>query len=457
MTNSRGSRPPHLSTEDALRIRVAKLERINQALMTHVERATDQQGSAYSLFQTAIMLEGRVRLRTEELIALMHSLERSNEALKVAKEEAERANRSKTKFLAAASHDLLQPLNAARLSSSALAGLQVGRDARVLANQVERGLQTIEDLIKTLLDISKLDAGVVHPLKTPVRLRNVMAAIEEDFRSVAEQRGLRFVIRCPDVMIESDVALLQRVVQNLVSNARYTTTGGVLVVARRRGAICHLDVIDTGPGIPESEHDLVFEEFYRGPEAAASEGGLGLGLAIVRRMASALDHPLTLKSRVGRGSVFRIALPLTEAAPEETSTGGVGDVSFADASVLVIENDPAARSALTRLLQSWNLSVSAFPDLEAWEAETSRRQSPDLVIADYHLDGGEIGLAAVARIRAATHQSLPAIVVTADHTAAVEALVRAAQCDLIHKPVRPAQLRSLLSYLIQSALHRIDA
>ena len=255
----------------------------------------------------------------------MRSLERSNEALKAAKEEAERANRSKTKFLAAASHDLLQPLNAARLSSSALVGLPVSGDAHVLAHQVERGLQTIEDLIKTLLDISKLDAGVVLPVKKPVRLRNVMAGIEESFRSIADQRNLRFAIRCPDVTVESDVALLQRVIQNLVSNAlRYTTAGGVLVVARRRGATCRVEIIDTGPGIPEAERDLVFEEFYRGKKAAASEGGLGLGLAIVRRMASALDHALSFRSRVGHGSVFRIVLPLTAPAAEEAMAGGPG-------------------------------------------------------------------------------------------------------------------------------------
>lgn len=457
MTTSRVP-PARGSVEDELRLRIVKLERINNALMTHVERATDQHGSAYSLFQTAIMLDGRVRARTEDLTSLMRSLERSNEALKAAKNEAERANRSKTKFLAAASHDLLQPLNAARLSSSALAGLPVNEEARVLANQVERGLQAIEDLIKTLLDISKLDAGVVLPVKAPVRLRNLMAGIEESFRGIAEQRALRFVIRCCDVTVESDVALLQRVIQNLVSNAlRYTTSGGVLVAARRRGGACQIDIIDTGSGIPKSEQDLVFEEFYRGKTAPVSEGGLGLGLAIVRRMATALDHQLSFRSRVGHGSAFRIALPLTDDAPNETVTGGVSDVSFADASVLVIENDPATRAALTRLLQSWSLQVAAFADIASWEATHRTRVAPDIVIADYHLDDGAIGLEAVARVRATTHAALPGIVVTADQSEAVEALVIEAGCELMKKPIRPAQLRSLLSYLIQSAAHRVDA
>ena len=437
--------------EASLRARIAKLERINKSLMTHVERATDQHEGAYSLFQTAIMLEGRVRARTEELTALMHSIERSNEALKAAKEEAERANRSKTKFLAAASHDLLQPLNAARLSLSALGGLPVGADVRSLTNQAERGLQTIEDLIKTLLDISKLDAGVVRPIKKPVRLLGIMAGIEESFRPIAEQEGLRFIIRCPDIGVESDIVLLHRVIQNLVSNAlRYTRTGGVLVAARTRGQTCRIDVVDTGPGIPESERELVFEEFYRGKGAA--EGGLGLGLSIVRRMASALDHRLVLRSRLGRGTSFRVELPVAVRAWPEAETTVPGDVSNADAHVLVIENDPATRTALTRLLQSWSLRVSACKDIAEWEADPTR-QPPTLVIVDYHLDDGAIGLDAVARLRGTISPNLPAVVVTADHSEAVEALVIEARCELTHKPVKPAQLRSLLSFLIQAA-HR---
>ncbi len=174
---------------EALARRVAKLERINAALMAHVERTMDQQGGAYALFQTAIMLEGRVRSRTEELTSLMKSLETSNAALSAAKDEAETANRSKTRFLAAASHDLLQPLNAARLSLSALSDLAPGPEAQTVAGQVERGLQTIEDLIKALIDISKLDAGAVRPVIKPVRLADLVAHIDTSFRPFAERKG----------------------------------------------------------------------------------------------------------------------------------------------------------------------------------------------------------------------------------------------------------------------------
>ena len=283
--------------------RIGKLERINAALMAHVERSMDQQGSAYSLFQTAIMLEGRVRSRTEELTGLMHSLERSNAALVAAKEEAETANRSKTRFLAAASHDLLQPLNAARLSASALADMPLTPDARAISGQIERGLQTIEDLIKTLLDISKLDAGVVRPVIRPVRLSDLLAGIAASFQRSAAGKGLRLHVRGPDRVVASDPVMLGRIVQNLVSNAlRYTSSGGVLIAVRMRGAAARIEVIDTGCGIVPAERALVFEEFYRGAaETMDSEPGLGLGLAIVQRMATALFHPLTLASRPGHG------------------------------------------------------------------------------------------------------------------------------------------------------------
>jgi signal transduction histidine kinase/CheY-like chemotaxis protein len=436
--------------EQVLIARIKKLERINAALMAHVERATDHHDNGYSLFQTAIMLDGRVRSRTAELTALMHSLERSNEALKAAKEDAEQANRSKTKFLAAASHDLLQPLNAARLSSSALAGMVISDEARVLASQIERGLQTIEDLIKTLLDISKLDAGIVVPIKKPLRLAKVMTEIEQSFRGVAEQRALRLVIRCPDLVVESDIVLLHRVLQNLVSNAlRYTSVGGVVVAARKRGDHCQIAVIDSGQGIPEEERELIFQEFYRGRGSACETNGLGLGLSIVRRMIVALGHDLTFRSRVGRGTAFCLTLPLSHCPSDDSDPRAVAEEILTNAHVIVIENDAATRTALERLLQSWGLRVSAYASLANWSRAS--RQAADLIIADFHLDAGAIGPDAIAAIRTEAGVALPAIVTTADHSEAIEVLVRQAGAELMRKPIKPAQLRSLLSFLIQSS------
>ncbi|MBB5763009.1 hybrid sensor histidine kinase/response regulator [Methylorubrum rhodesianum] len=438
-------------TIESLTHRVAKLERINAALMAHVERTMDQQGGAYSLFQTAIMLEGRVRARTEELTGLMRSLERSNEAMQAAKEEAETANRSKTRFLAAASHDLLQPLNAARLSLSALTDLAPGPEAKAVARQVERGLETIEDLIKALIDISKLDAGIVRPVVKPVRLADLVAGIEASFRPFAERKELRLVTRCADLVVETDGILLQRILQNLVSNAiRYTESGGVLIAARRRGKLCRIDVVDTGCGIPESERALVFEEFFRGGREGDDGGvGLGLGLSIVQRMASTLDHAIELHSRTGHGTRLSLTLPLAAQRPDARVTLAPLATALTGARVLAIENDASTAEALQRLLRSWDAEVQVFRDLAGVVAALgSGLARPDVMVIDYHLDNGACGLDVVDYLRRNRGWVTPVILTTADHGADIAARAQATGAELVHKPIKPAQLRSLLAYML---------
>ncbi|WP_232627940.1 hybrid sensor histidine kinase/response regulator [Methylobacterium sp. Leaf118] len=443
-------------TVESLSRRVAKLERINASLMAHVERTMDQQGGAYSLFQTAIMLEGRVRARTEELTALMHSLERSNEALQAAKEEAETANRSKTRFLAAASHDLLQPLNAARLSLSALADLAAGPEAHTITRQVERGLETIEDLIKALIDISKLDAGVVRPVVKAVRLADLVGGIEASFRPFAERKALRLVSRCADLVVETDPMLLQRILQNLVSNAiRYTERGGVLIAGRRRTdpegrKRCRIDVIDTGRGIPEHERALVFEEFYRGAREGEDGGvGLGLGLSIVQRMASTLGHGIALGSRPDHGTRLSLTLPLATQRPDAPVRVAPLATTLTGARVLVIENDAATAEALRRLLRNWDAEVRTFSDLAGVVAALNAGLGrPDVMVIDYHLDHGACGFDVVDYLRRNRGWVTPVILTTADHSAAIEGQARAHGAELVHKPIKPAQLRSLLAYML---------
>ena len=439
-------------SREALARRVEKLERINAALMAHVERTMDQQGGAYALFQTAIMLEGRVRSRTEELTSLMKSLETSNTALQAAKDEAETANRSKTRFLAAASHDLLQPLNAARLSLSALADLAPGPEAQTVAGQVERGLQTIEDLIKALIDISKLDAGAVRPVIKPVRLGDLVAHIEASFRPFAERKGLRLLTRACDVVVATDAALMQRILQNLVSNAvRYTESGGVLIGVRRRGGLCRIDVVDSGRGIPEEERDLVFEEFYRGTGDGEDAGGpgLGLGLSIVQRMASALGHPIQLHSRVGRGTRMSVEIPLAASAPDVPSHPVPVATTLTGARVLVIENDASTAEALERLLRGWDAEVESHRALSGViDSLRDGMKRPDVMIIDYHLSDGACGLDVVDHLREARGWVTPVIVATADYGVEVGRRVVEARAELMLKPVKPAQLRALLAYLL---------
>ncbi len=446
--------PLRMATPDTvedLQRRVAKLERINASLMAHVERVMDQHGSAYSLFQTAITLEGQVRTRTEEMTALMVSLERSNDALKAAKDEAERANRSKTRFLAAASHDLLQPVNAARLSLSALSNLDQSDEAQSITGRVERGLQTIESLIKTLIDISKLDAGIVVPSFESVRLADVFAGLDASFRPFAERKGLRLLTRSRDFHVESDPLLLQRILQNLVSNAvRYTGEGGVIVAARRVGGGCRVDVIDTGCGIAEAEQTRVFDEFFRGRSGdERNDGGLGLGLSIVRRSVDTLGHRLDLASRQGHGTRISLYLKIAPAAASDGAQLPQVATRLTGARVLILENDHATTGALAQLLRSWDAEVQTFRNLAEIIATGEHGLSrPDVMIIDYDLDQAAIGLDAVARLRESRGWSVPVVVATADHSSVIEQAVTRAGAELVHKPVNPSRLRSLLTHLL---------
>jgi signal transduction histidine kinase len=440
--------------EASLERRLNKLAKINAVLMDRVERSMDQQGNAFSLFQTAIGLEAKVRARTEELTSVLHRLERSNDALVVAKDEAERANLSKTRFLAAASHDLLQPLNAARLSISVLSAMQTSGDSRALAGQIDQSLQTIEDLIKTLLDISKLDAGVVKPDIKAFPLDEVLSVLEASFSPQAAAKGLKLKVRRCGLMVRSDPMLLLRVLGNLVSNAvRYTETGGVLVGVRKRGEHCLIDVVDTGSGISQSERETIFEEFYRGAAAAGgSHTGLGLGLSIVQRTVLTLGHSLFVNSELGRGSTFRLQVPYAGAAPRSDHTTGQRRESANIASsalVLLIENEPDVASAMVRLLDGWGCrTLTARSPEEIGPVLDKTGCSPDIVLADYHLDRGHTGLAALEELRRRAGPDVPAVIITADRGASIAAEVQAAGCELMHKPVKPGELRALMTHLL---------
>jgi two-component system, sensor histidine kinase len=437
---------------------IERLRRINEALISRVERSMDQQGNAFTLFQTAINLEGRIKARTEELRSTLRRLEQSNVELVAAKENAERANQSKTRFLAAASHDVLQPLNAAHLSISALADLQTSEEGRKLVRQVERSLETMDDLLRTLLDISKLDAGVVRPDVTMVAVEPLFAALRSDFLPLAAKKGLRLRIRPTTLAVRSDRTLLSRILQNIVSNAlRYTRGGGVLVCARSRGGTTAIDVADTGAGIPQDQHQAIYEEFHRGPIATHGElsgGGLGLGLSIVRRMVDALGHKISFRSVVGRGTVFRLELPAAlaprpepgAAAAEPERPRGYG---LFGTRVLLVDNDPQVLDAMRVLLERWQCQVRAAATTDdALDHLGETSWLPDIIIADQHLDQGELGSETVNQARAYLQRNVPALIITADASDEMQRVARAAGIELMHKPVQPAQLRALLAHLL---------
>jgi signal transduction histidine kinase len=434
---------------------IERLQKINAALISRVERSTDQQGNAFSLFQTAINLEHRVRARTEELEATLRRLADSNIDLQAAKEAAEQANLSKTRFLAAASHDVLQPLNAAHLSISALADLQTTDDGRRLVGQVERSLTTITSLLQTLLDISRLDAKVMTPDVSDVSLDQLFSSIKSDFLPLAEQRGLKFHFRKSGAMVRSDRTMLRRILQNIVSNSmRYTQRGGVLVGARRRGPVISIEVADTGCGIEESQREAIFEEFHRGPNNTNTDvSSAGLGLSIVRRMTEALGHRLSFSSVVGRGTIFRVAVPAVAGNGAKAPQGGEAPPSrgygLFGTRVLLIEDDADVRDAMTALLERWECVIRcAASSAEAMRIVAREKWLPDIIIADQHLRHGDFGSQTIAELRAHLDMTIPALIVTGDACTALSDAAQASNIQLMRKPIKPAHLRALMAHLL---------
>ena len=432
----------------------AKLKKINAALMSRVERAMDQPNNAFGLFEVAITLDKTVRRRTAELQAALRSVEGANEALTKAKHQAEKANAFKSTFLAFVSHDLLQPLNAARLNLSTLNEAAPNDEVRRFARQIDLALTSLEDLIRTLLDMSKLDAGAMRPDFAIVELEQILSALRHEFAPLAAARGLKLSVRPSKAWVRSDPLLLKRVLQNLINNAlRYTRRGGVLLGARKRGDVVRIEVCDTGPGIAPDRREAIFEEFQREGAVNPGDGGFGLGLSIVRRLTHALDHRVDLASRVGFGSTFAVALPL--ASPQEALPAPqiaalaplLGGVHGAE--ILVIENELSVAAAMRALLERWGcrVSVAGSPD-EARQALQGRTWSPDLIIADYHLDDGAHGFDAIDLVQKESDAAIPACIVTADHSEAVTAAAAARGLEILRKPVKPAELRSLMAYLL---------
>ncbi len=436
---------------------IDRLKRINHALMNRVERAMDQQQNAFSLFQTAIALEGQVRQRTDELTVTLRNLEKTNSELARQKEISENANLSKTRFLAAASHDVLQPLHAAQLTISALSEMQESARGRALVDQVERSLDTMNELLHTILDISRLDAGVMVPAFGAVKLAPVVESLLSDFRPIAQAKGLKIRTVVSDDYVISDRAMLRRCLQNLISNAiRYTARGGVLIGTRKAGDMIRIEVIDTGRGIPEDQYERIFEEFHRGGlgKGDVEQTGLGLGLAIVKRIATALGHELTLNSVVGRGSRFSVsayrAVGTTEAPDTGAQTGpAVPDGGFAGKRILLVENDWEVTKAMSVLMNSWGCAYKTAATLrEAVETIDPDSWVPDLIIADQHLDQDDLGTLAIEAVRATADRNIPAIVATADSAADVAAASAEIGAELMSKPIKPAHLRALISHML---------
>ena len=440
---------------EALRREAAKLRKINAALMSRVERSIDQQYNAFSLFETAIALDHQVLNRTKELQAALRSIERSNDDLYRAKQQAEAASSLKSSVLISVTHDLLQPLNAARLTLSTFAEMDISDQGAALIGQVDRSLLTLEDLLKTLLDISKLDAGVLRPEARPIPISSLFDPLRQEFAPLAAKRGLALTIQPSSDIVMSDPWMLRRILQNLLANAlRYTQKGGVLMGCRRRGDSIQIQVHDTGPGIAEAQRQAIFLEFQRGDAGAGDDAGFGLGLSIVRRFATALGHEIRLASRIGHGSSFSVTMPRVALEAYSALEGDSRHIDFQysglqGAKILLVENDPASADAMAALLEKWGCDVAkTVSTADALERIGALGGEPHAIIADLHLDAGESGLEAVNMIRQHTQSEIPAMVVTADYSADAAHEAGIYGLELLKKPIRPAELRSLLSYLL---------
>jgi Na+/proline symporter/signal transduction histidine kinase len=399
--------------------------------------------AAEALERANATLERRVRERTGELTRLNNELER-------AKAEADEANVSKTRFLAAASHDILQPLNAARLYVTSLSERQRAGENGDLVQNIDASLEAVEEIFAALLDISRLDTGAMKPEMSDFRIDELLHRLEVEFAPLAREKGLALRFAPSTQAIHSDRRLLRRLLQNLISNAiKYTPSGGVLVGCRRRGSRLRIEVYDTGIGIPHAKRRAVFKEFHRLDHGARVARGVGLGLSIVERIARVLDCEVLLKSKFGRGSRFSVAVPLASAAVDKPALPVIPRSpagSLAGTTVLCIDNEPSILDGMRVLLAGWGCRVLTAIDLTtALAAIAGSSLEPDGLLVDYHLDGGN-GVGAITELRRRYGHDLPAILVTADRSVLVRGEARAAAVQLLNKPVKPAALRALLTH-----------
>ncbi|HZU63750.1 MAG TPA: hybrid sensor histidine kinase/response regulator, partial [Novosphingobium sp.] len=402
------------------------------------------------LRDVAETLERRVAERTTALEAEVAERRAMEAELLAAKTAAELASRSKTSFLAAASHDLLQPLNAARLFVSALAERRLAVPSRALVRQAGVALDSVEELLEALFEISRLDAGAVQPEIAAIELDRMLGALRIEFMAQAKQAGLALDIPDTGLWVKSDFRMLRRILQNFLSNAlRYTGQGSVAVRVESDGAIVRIAVKDTGRGIDPAHFDVIFEEFRR-LSAQRGPSGKGLGLAIVKRASQMLGHRLEVASQPGEGSEFAVLVPLSARLAEEAPLPRPRERGLAAATgtVLIIDNEPAILEGMQALLGKWGYGVATAGTLEEARAQVLGEAPPALIIADYHLDDDQLGDEMVAALRAECGVEIPALVISADRTAEVKARLTAAGLPLLNKPVKPAQLRALLRMMM---------
>ena len=373
----------------------------------------------------------------------------------LARQKAEQASLAKTRFLAAASHDLRQPLQTLRLLRAVLAEKVADPEAKQLLAQCGQALRIFSDMLDSILDINRLDAGAIQPQIVAFPIDELCARLREDLAVQAAAAGLEWHVVRSSAVVRSDPRLLERMLRNLLSNAiKYTPRGKILLGCRRRGAVLSIQVWDTGPGIPQSEQQAIFQEFHQGTASAQAAGvrGLGLGLSIVQRLAERLGHRVDLVSRVGSGSMFSIEVPLATRAERpgegDPTPAPPGRRAIRPGTIVIIEDDPGVREALSMFAAARGLEplVAASGDA-ALRLLAGHPAPPDLIIADYSLAGTWDGLGAIAHLRAAAGRDIPALVLTGDVSARTLRKIEESGLPHLAKPIHADQLWQALQQL----------
>jgi signal transduction histidine kinase len=396
-----------------------------------------------------------------ENVDLIGELKDQSRLAHEARAAAETANRAKSQLLAAASHDLRQPLHALGLYTAALAARAVNSEWHPLVTSVQRAVAVLETQFEQLLDLSRLEGGALTPSLARVNLAALLARVARDFAPQAEARGLSLRVAPTRLAARSDSALLERVLRNLVANAiRHTERGGVLIGTRFRGPAIAIDVIDTGTGIAAEHRERIFEEFYqvRDHRTSRSTAGMGLGLAIVRRLALLLGHRVEVASTVGRGSRFRVLVaPAPLQGDRSAAIAGrcmrPSASGLSGALVAVIDDDDAAVDAMSALFATWDTQTAGGRDADSLlRVLAASGQVPNLIVADLRLAGGQDGIAAIHRVRDELGEAVPAFLVSGDTSGTAEQAARAVGLVMLAKPVVPAVLQGVATALIVRAM-----
>ncbi|WP_317930308.1 PAS-domain containing protein [Halioxenophilus sp. WMMB6] len=427
----------------------------NGGYVTTYTDITDHHRILAQLEESKLHLEERVTSRTRALTELNETLQKENRLRAKVEAELQAVHASRSRFIAAASHDLLQPVNAARLFVTAVAEklqrLDLPDDRKICddVHYLDNALAATEELISSLREISRLSSGREQPQRCHFNVNQILEPLAREAEALASEAGLSFRWVEADVWLHSDPKMLRRVAQNFISNAlRYTVTGKVLLGCRRKQGALVIEVWDTGPGIAEQDREKIFVEFERLPgNRQNSAQGLGLGLAIAKHMADLLGHPIGMQSCLGHGSVFRITVPLGQAQAELPTPKPV-DPRLANTTVLCIDNEESIRAGMRSLLEQWGCRVEVAGSLGQCLNRWTEPEPPNIILADYHLDR-ETGLEVLQALSLHWEQPIKAVVISADNSESLRQEVIESGYRFMEKPVQPAALRVLMRQLLR--------